>query len=457
MQRENMRFSEKNIQPAALAVLKTLESAGFEAWLVGGCVRDLLLGLQPHDWDVTTNALPEEVMSVFPGHSIPTGLQHGTVSVRALGETIEVTTYRVDGAYFDHRHPSGVTFTRSLSEDLRRRDLTVNAIAMDARGKRFDPFEGERDLTAGVLRCVEDPVRRYREDALRIMRTLRFASRLGFEVEGRTAAAIHSEKELLGNIAAERIREEWFRLLSGAHFAPVMREYTDVFGVFCPEMLPMVGFRQNNPHHIYDVFEHCLHAAEAVRPPTAILRLTMLLHDVGKPLCYTEDAQGVGHFYSHAEKGAEMAANIAQRLKCSNEEIETLTNLVKNHDMLIPNTRKGLRRALSRFGSKRLRELIAVKRADDLAQNHAVHDYQSYFDEVERLLGELLEEEVCFSLKQLAVDGRDLLKAGIPQGPQVGEALAYLFNEVLEERVINEREALLTALKKSRYDLQKRP
>ena len=245
-------------------VLTALESAGYEAWCVGGCVRDTLLSRHPGDWDVTTNALPEETLAVFGDRAFPTGLQHGTVTVRMEHQAVEITTYRVDGEYHDHRRPEHVTFTRSLEEDLARRDFTVNAMALDLRGELRDPFGGREDLKRGVLRCVGDPDRRFEEDALRILRGLRFAAVLGFSVDPATGVSIHRHGELLRDIAAERIQVELFKLLCGVRAAEVLREYVDVIGVFWPELLPMVGFDQRNRHHCYDVWEHTLHALEAV-------------------------------------------------------------------------------------------------------------------------------------------------------------------------------------------------
>ena len=279
-------------------LLERLEAAGYEAWCVGGCVRDALLGRTPEDWDVTTSALPEETMAVFGDQALPTGLKHGTVTVKTGDGPVEVTTYRLDGAYRDHRRPESVAFTASLEEDLARRDFTVNAMALDLRRELRDPFGGRADLARGLLRCVGDPDRRFQEDALRILRGLRFAAALGLEIEPGTAAAVRRNREGLRDIAAERIQVEFFKLLPGKGAAAVLRGYPEVFGVFWPELLPMVGFGQRNRHHCYDVWEHTLHALDAV-PGDVVLRCAMLLHDVGKPACFTLDEKGVGHFYGH--------------------------------------------------------------------------------------------------------------------------------------------------------------
>ncbi|MBE6963226.1 MAG: HD domain-containing protein [Ruminococcaceae bacterium] len=431
----------KNVPGHVAEILSALEAAGYEAWCVGGCVRDSLLGREPEDWDVTTSALPEETMAVFAPHAIPTGLQHGTVTVRSDHKNVEVTTYRVDGEYRDHRRPESVAFTRSLEEDLARRDFTINAMAENARGELRDPFGGAEDLRRGLLRCVGEPDRRFEEDALRILRGLRFAATLGLEIEAETAESIHRNRLLLREIAAERIRVELMKLLRGNHAARVLREYPDVVGVFWPEVLPMVGFGQKNHHHCFDVWEHSLHALEVVKKDDALL-WSALLHDIGKPKCFTVDDAGTGHFYGHAQISRDVADVMLRRLKCSTEFRETVVRLVEWHDRDIPRTDKSIRRALRLLGETDLRRLIALKRADNLAQAPAYHDRQLELDEGEVILEQLLAEDACFSLKQLAVNGRDLLALGL-QGAEVGRVLNALLDAVINGDVPNEREALL--------------
>ena len=427
-------------------VLVALERAGYEAWCVGGCVRDSLLGRHPDDWDVTTSALPEETMAVFAGHAIPTGVQHGTVTVRSDHKSVEVTTYRVDGTYLDHRRPDSVTFTRSLEEDLQRRDFTVNAMAMGLRGEVKDPFGGQVDLKDGVLRCVGDPDRRFGEDALRILRGLRFAAVLGFAIDPETAESIHRNRNLLKEIAAERIQVELMKLLCGPFASKVLREYPDVVGVFWPEILPMVGFDQKNYHHCYDVWEHTLHALDAT-PRDAVLRCTVLLHDIGKPKCFTVDEGGVGHFYGHGAVSLELADEMLRRLRCSNEFRDTVVRLVEWHDRMIPVNEKGVRKALRRLGETDLRRLIAVKRADNLGQAPEFWGRQQELDEGEAIMEKLLEEQACFSLKQMAVNGHDILRLGVT-GPQIGQTLDALLDEIVNGTLPNEREALLEAARK---------
>ena len=423
------------------SILETLAAAGHEAWCVGGCVRDILLGRTPEDWDVTTSALPEETMALFGNRAFPTGLQHGTVTVRREHRNVEVTTYRLDGAYHDHRRPDSVTFTGSLEEDLGRRDFTVNAMALGLSGELRDPFEGQTDLGKRMLRCVGDPDRRFNEDALRILRGLRFAAVLGFAVDGATGESIRRNRGLLERIAVERIQVELSRLLCGRSAAEVLRAYPEVFGVFWPELLPMVGFEQRNPHHIYDVWEHTLHAVEAV-PDEAVLRYAMLLHDIGKPRSFHLDEAGVGHFYGHGAVSREMSDAMLRRLRCSTEFRETVVRLVEWHDRDIPRTDRSIRKALRALGEKNLRRLIEVKRADNLAQAPAYRDRQRELDRAEEILEKLLAEGACFSLRQLAVDGHDMLRLRIA-GPDIGRTLNALLDGVMNGALPNERTVLL--------------
>ena len=430
-----------NIPKSVQEVLEILTAAGHEAWCVGGCVRDTLLGRTPEDWDVTTSALPEETMALFGRRALPTGLRHGTVTVRTAQGGVEVTTFRCDGTYHDHRRPDAVTFTRSLEEDLKRRDFTVNAMALGLDEAIRDPFCGRDDLAAGILRCVGEPDKRFDEDALRILRALRFSAVLGFAIEEKTAAGIHRNQGLLNDIAAERIQVELLKLLCGKNVLSVLRAYPDVIGVFWPEVLPMVGFDQRNHHHCYDVWEHTIHAVAAV-PPEPELRCAALLHDIGKPATFTVDENGVGHFRGHAAVSEELADGMLRRLKCATDFRETVVRLVEWHDRDIPRTDKAVRRALGKLGERDLRRLIALKRADNLAQSPTYFGRQRELDKGEAILNRLLAEDACFSLKQLAVNGKDLTEMGL-SGPIVGQVLNTLLNWVIDGDVPNEREALL--------------
>ena len=430
------------------AVLETLERAGYEAYAVGGCVRDSLMGKAPHDWDVTTSALPQETMALFDHFAIPTGLQHGTVTVRSGKTACEVTTFRTDGDYPDHRHPAAVTFTRSLREDLQRRDLTVNAMAMDVRGTLHDPFGGQADIRRRILRCVGQPERRFREDALRILRTLRFSATLGFAIEENTHRALRAQSGDLRYVAAERVREELTKLLCGTDVLRVLLEDPQVLGVVLPEILPCVGFDQHNRHHCYDVWGHTAHAVAAA-PPDPVLRWAMLLHDLGKPQCFTLDEQGVGHFHGHHRPSAEMAEAVCRRLRFDKATAQRICMLVRYHDRPIPLTEKAIRRAMNQLGVEGLRQLCAVKRADNLAQHPDYRSRQQEIDAGEAIMDALLEKDACFSLKQLAVNGRDMAALGL-EGPVIGQALQTLLEAVMDGETDNDRAALL-ALAKEKY------
>lgn len=447
--KEESQVDQMDIPGPVKTILKLLETHGRAAHCVGGCVRDSLLGRTPEDWDVATSALPEETLAVFAGRAFPTGLRHGTVTVREGSYSVEVTTFRTDGSYADSRHPDSVTFTRSLRDDLSRRDFTVNAMAVDLRGELTDPFGGQADLNAHVLRCVGDPEERFGEDALRILRCLRFSATLGFSIGAETARGLRDCRGLLRNIAAERVQAELTKLLCGEAAAEVLREFPEVMGTVLPEMLPMVGFEQHSRYHCYDVWEHTLHAlAEA--PPEPVLRWAVLLHDVGKPRCFTRDERG-GHFYGHPAVSAEIADAVLRRLKFDNATRDAVTTLVAWHDRDIPLTEKGVRRALMKLGEERMRQLTEVKRADNLGQ---APEFRPRLREVERgseILDALLARDACFSLKQLAVNGRDLLALGLC-GPEIGAALDRLLSAVVDGELPNEKSALLSAARARKYD-----
>ena len=428
--------------PQAQAILTRLEQAGYQAFAVGGCVRDTLLGRTPGDWDITTSALPEQVMALFD--AVPTGIAHGTVTVRLEGRGFEVTTFRGDGPYLDGRHPSGVVFTRHLEEDLARRDFTVNAMAMDLRGRITDPCGGREDLQRRLLRCVGDPERRLQEDALRILRALRFAAVLGFSVEPETAAALVHQAHRLDLIAPERVSHELQRLLTGAYVGPVLRQFAPVLAAVLPEIRPLMGFEQHSPHHRYDVWEHTVRSVETIAPQP-VLRWTMLLHDVAKPQCFTLDEQGKGHFYGHDAQGAAMAEEILRRLRLPRRDTERIVLLIREHMRQIAPTEKSVGRALQRLGPETLGQLLAVQRADRLATGTGDTEL---LDQLQELLEKLLAEERCFTLRQMAVNGRDLMALGLA-GPAVGRMLQQLLAQVLDGTLPNDHAALLDAAQRS--------
>lgn len=437
-------------------VLQRLEEQGEEAYAVGGCVRDLLLGRAPCDWDAATSAAPERVMAIFGDRACPTGLKHGTVTVREGDMTVEVTTFRLDGAYADHRHPDAVRFTRSLEEDLRRRDFTVNAMAMDRHGTLIDPFGGQADLRRGLLRAVGTAEERFDEDALRILRGLRFSSVLGFSIEEETLSAMERKRHLLAALAGERLREEMTKLLCGQDVRRVLTTCPHILGAFLPELLPSVGFDHRNPHHCYDVWEHTA-CSVASAPAEPLLRWVMLLHDLGKPsVCFYDEEAGKARFRGHQAASVTLAEGVLTRLRFDTASRERILHLVAQHDCLLEPTEKGMRRLLRRFGEGDLRALLAIHRADNLAQHPDYWGRQVEYAECERILADILRQEQCFSLRQLAVDGNDLLALGL-RGKAVGEALEALLTAVVEETLPNDRSALLAAAKERKNQAETPP
>ena len=424
-------------------ILRRLNAAGYAAYAVGGCVRDSLRGELPADWDICTDAEPEQTADCFSDcRTVLTGVRYGTVTVLLDGAPYEITTFRAEHGYSDSRHPDGVTFLRSLEGDLARRDFTVNAMAADADGKVIDCFGGSEDLRQGIIRCVGDPEQRFTEDALRMLRALRFASRFGFMVAPETEEAIHALCERLRAVAPERLRKELSGLLCGAAAESVLARFSDVICVLIPELAPCIGFRQWNYHHKYDVWEHTLRAVGAVAP-TEVLRLAMLLHDIGKPSAFTMDKQLVGHFYGHAVIGAAMCDTILRRLRYDRRTAELVTLLVREHGFyLLEDTPKRMRRLLSQFGEDTVRLLLQVRCADGIATGTA-DGIAEKTAVAERLLESVCSQ--CVSLPQLEIDGSDLLHLGVKEGPRIGAILRALLDAVVDGRLENERETLLSA------------
>lgn len=436
-----MRF---NIPNGARYILQALNSAGYEAYLVGGCVRDLLRRMEPHDWDICTSALPEETERCFAGQRIiETGVKHGTVTVLVEGEPFEITTYRTEGPYSDSRRPNFVRFVPNLEEDLARRDFTMNAIAMDLQGNFRAPYGGADDIKAGLIRCVGGPDRRFQEDGLRVIRALRFSAVLGYEIEEQTAQAAHENRAMLDRVAAERINTELCKLLVGQNAGNVLRQYSDVFCQFWPQLGPLVTLEQHNPWHCWGGWEHTIHALEAA-PADLTLRLTMLLHDIGKPVCKSTDEQGIDHFYGHPAVSAQMADQMLRALKFDNKTRERVVLLVERHDAQLPPRSQVIRRWLNRLGAETFFQLLEVKRADNMGQDsEKVKDRLAELDEIKAKAEQMLAERQCLTLKDLAVDGRDVIAAGVEPGPEVGRVLERLLERVLNEEVSNKREALL--------------
>lgn len=432
------------IPQGALFILDRLASTGHTGYVVGGCVRDALLGRAPNDWDVCTGAKPHEMQAVFADcRVIETGLKHGTLTVLHDGEPYEVTTFRVDGEYTDHRHPDEVIFVENVIDDLARRDFTINAMAWNPSTGLVDAFGGQEDLKRRLIRCVGEPEKRFTEDALRILRALRFASVYNFLIEEKTAQAIHALKHTLHDVAAERIRVELCKLLCGRGAEDILRQYADVIFEILPELAPMQGFEQHKPeHHLFDVWEHTLHAIGAVEP-TEILRLTMLLHDSGKPSCFTMDETG-GHFYGHAKFSVEIAERALTRLRVDNATHDAVMTLVKHHDIPLEMEKPAILRRLNQFGEEGLDLLISVHRADGIAKG-VLHPEvpNAWARDMRKAVAEVLAEKPCFTLKDLAVNGRDLMAAGVAKGPLLGQTLNALLEAVMDGTVPNEREALI--------------
>ncbi len=431
-----------------IKAIDLLNHTGYEAYLVGGCVRDAILGVSPKDYDITTSALPEQTKEVFREyHVIETGIRHGTVTVVIDHSPIEITTYRVDQKYLDHRHPESVVFTSSLKEDLARRDFTINAMAYHPQTGIIDLYDGKKDLKTCTIRGVGDPETRFNEDALRILRALRFASRYDSPIDESTEKAMRKCSMLLREISAERIASELNEILCGKGIRRILTEETDILGVPIPELLPMKGFDQNNPHHIYDVLTHTAVAVESI-PPEKVLRLSALFHDIGKPLSYSVDENGVGHFYGHAKKSETIAAKILKRLKYDNETTDSVLTLVKYHDLHLEENEKSIKRLLRKIGPEMFDKLILLYRADNLAQAPAFRYRQEGFDRLSTLAEKVLSEEQCFSLKDLAVNGSDLIRMGYKPGPKIGTVLDKLLTKVIDGKLNNEKDVLVEFIKK---------
>lgn len=432
------------IPVGAQKILWTLTDAGYEAYLVGGCVRDLLRGVEPHDWDICTSTRPEETEACFTGQRIiETGLKHGTVTVLEEGEPYEITTYRTEGPYSDSRRPDYVEFVSSPEADLARRDFTMNAIAMGLDGSLRDPFGGADDIQAGVIRCVGEPTRRFQEDGLRIIRALRFGAVFGYEIEEKTAQAIHENRHMLQHVAAERINVELCKLLVGPNVGAILRQYPDVFCQFWPELAPLVTLEQNNPWHCWGGWEHTIHTVEAA-PSDLVLRLTMLLHDIGKPACKSTDEKGVDHFYGHPAVSAKLADRMLRALKFDNRTRERVVTLVEHHDVQIPNRERSIRKWLGRLGPKAFFQLLEVKWADGMGQSYElVKERLTQLEEMKAKAEEIVALGKCFSLKDLAVNGRDVIAAGVTPGPEVGRTLDRLLEQVISGEIPNEQKTLL--------------
>lgn len=428
------------ISQGAKIALELLHKAGYEAYLVGGCVRDLIMKISAHDYDITTNATPEEMKKVFFGYTtIETGIKHGTITFLYNKEPIEITTYRIEGKYKDNRHPETVEFTTKLENDLSRRDFTMNALVYNENEGIIDLFGGQKDIANKTIRAIGVAENRFKEDALRILRAMRFSSQLGFEIEEETKKAMVKCAPLLHNISAERISQELNKLLIGKNVKNVILDCYEILGELLPEIKKMHGFDQCNKYHIYNVLEHTAISVESI-DPVAHLRLAMLLHDTGKVYTFTRDENGTGHFYGHNKVSSEIAMDFLNRYKYDNFTKERVVQLVKIHDTPIEMDRIFIKKRLNRLGKDAFFDLLKVKRADNLAQNPK-YFWLDKLNEMENIAREIVEENE-FTLSSLKIDGNDLITLGI-KGKKIGEVLNLLLNEVIEEKIPNERKALL--------------
>ena len=433
--------------PSVNMVIDFLHAKGFEAYAVGGCVRDTILAREPDDWDITTSASPQQVKEIFD-RTVDTGLEHGTVTVLAGSGAHEVTTYRIDGEYEDGRHPKEVVFTSSLAEDLRRRDFTINAMAYNNEEGLVDLFDGIRDLQRKVIRCVGNPTERFSEDALRILRALRFSAQLGFKLDPATLDAIIALAPTLEKISAERIRVELNKLLISKRPEYMEAVYeAGITKIVLPEFDELMKTPQNNPHHCYNVGEHTIAALQHV-PADPILRWTMLLHDIAKPACRTTDEAGIDHFKGHAPAGEKMAKAILRRLKFDNETIRQVAALIRWHDCRMAPEKPVIRRILNKLGPELFEKLMIVQEADTMAKSlYQREKTLERIGKVRECVREILDNGDCFTLKTLAVSGKDLMELGVPKGPKIGECLNAALEEVMKDPAKNTKEYLTEYVK----------
>lgn len=448
-----MKKLKIEIPSGANEIIHTLQNNGYEAFLVGGCVRDSILNRPIHDYDITTSATPDEMMEVFKDKRIiETGLQHGTITIVIDREAYECTTYRIDGNYSDNRRPDSVTFTRSLEEDLKRRDFTINAMAYNDEVGLVDPFNGMEDIEYNKIRCVGRPEDRFAEDALRILRAIRFASQLEFVIEPGTDWNISKMCKNLENISIERINSEFCKIAVSKEFCIQMVLYHDVFSLFIPEIKDMIGFKQNNPYHTYDVWNHTVYAVEYCESDDLVTRLAVFFHDFGKPHCYQDGEDGVRHFKGHGKVSADMTNEIMKRLRFDNDTREKVVELVYYHDATFEVGKKYVKRWLNKIGEEQFRRLLNVRRADIKAQADMNQETRlQKIDNIGYILDEVLQDDECFSLKDLAVNGKDLIAIGYKSGKEIGEVLNNLLDSVISGEYINEKEKLLEIAERRLY------
>jgi tRNA nucleotidyltransferase (CCA-adding enzyme) len=428
--------------------MRELEANGFESFVVGGCVRDSIMGKNANDWDMTTSAEPQETLEVFKDfRTIPTGIKHGTITVLIDKQPLEITTFRIDGEYTDNRRPDSVNFTRDIENDLSRRDFTVNAMAYNEKDGIVDLFGGMEDIKNKIIRCVGDPDTRFNEDALRIMRALRFASTYGFVITEDTSSAVHCNAALLNNIAKERINTELCKLLHGQGVLEILLNYNDIIATIIPEMKPCIGFNQNNRYHQYTVYDHIAHAVANYTGSDTTVKAALLLHDIGKPTCYTEDENG-GHFHGHGIPSSDIAKEVVARLRFDNHAQRDIVELVLYHDAILDPTVKVAKRWLNKIGEQQLFRLLDIRMADILAHSEGTQESR-----IERcialrtIVNNVIASRQCFQLKDMAITGDDLILEGMKQGKEIGETLKWLLEMVINGEVENNKEQLLSLVR----------
>ncbi len=429
--------------------ISVLEINGYEAYVVGGCVRDAYLCKIPNDWDVTTSATPDEMKKVFESFKvIETGIKHGTLSVIIDEQIVEITTMRVDGEYSDNRHPDSVEFTRNIESDLARRDFTVNAMAYNLSTGLVDPFNGRGDIDKKIIKCVGDPDKRFNEDALRIIRGLRFSSVLDFDIDKATAESMLKNKALLNNVAKERVRVELLKLLCGIRVKSVLMDFAPVIFEIIPELSPMYNFPQNTPYHIFDVWEHTAVAVDSIKPDP-ILRMAMLLHDSGKPEKHKTDRDGTDHFKFHQQLSFEKSKAILKKLRFSNSEIEEISNLVLYHDWRPDGDEKKILVMASELTPEFLLRLMPVLKADILAKNpDNIPNDLTNVEKTQSVVADIIKNKPCISIKDLCIDGNDLIKLGF-KGKEIGEILKRILFLIIDGQLKNNQESVLTYIKKN--------
>ena len=443
-----MRF-KIDIPQNANVIIHTLKNNGYTAYIVGGCVRDSIMGRKPHDWDICTSATPDQLLEIFMNYKvIETGLKHGTITIVIDGEQYECTTYRIDGEYSDNRRPDNVTFTNDLIEDLKRRDFTINAMAYNDEEGLIDPFNGVLDISRKLICCVGTPEERFNEDALRIMRAIRFAAQLDFHIDQYTHIAMIELSDNLKNISAERINSELCKTITSKNPAYWISNSRYILGKVIPEIEDMIGFKQRNPYHQHNVFNHTIQAIWNCTSTDLIARLAVLFHDIGKPHCYQDGEDGIRYFKGHNRVSADMTDKIMKRLKFDNETRNNVVELVYYHDATFEADKKYVKHWLNKIGVDQFRKLLDIRRADIKGQKfHYDKERIEKVDNIERLLEEVLQEKQCFALKDLAINGKDLMEIGFKAGKELGEALNRLLEGVINEEFENEKDYLLKVAK----------